>query len=82
MAIPALVLLLVVVGGRRDMESYDWGYNKGTMGFTKEMANGYSQKEACRSMLDMFFDLPGAEGIDRGDAMDGCMDALKMRPQR
>lgn len=65
----------------RDMESYDWGYNKGTMGWTQNWAS-YSKKEACESILRLYFDLPGAEGIDHGDAMDGCMDAVKKRPQR
>lgn len=76
------ILLLTVANSQRDMESYDWGYTKGTMGWTKEMASGYSQKEACQSILKLYFDLPGAKGIDRGDAMDGCMDAVKKRPQR
>ncbi len=65
----------------RDMESYDWGYNKGTMGWTQSWAS-HSKKEACEGILKMFFDLSGSEGIDHGDAMDGCMDAVKKRPQR
>lgn len=81
--IPVLIVLTLVWGGSagRDKESYDWGYNKGTMGWTQNWAN-YSQKEACQSILKLYFDLPGAKGIDHGDAMDGCMDAVKKRPQR
>ena len=85
-AVPALVLLILVlalggIGAGRDWESYNWGYNKGTQGWTQTWAN-YSKKDACESILKLFYDLPGGEGVDRGDAMEGCMDAVNKYPRR
>jgi hypothetical protein len=83
-AVPTLILIFLVGGGGslgRDWESYNWGYNKGTQGWTQSMAS-YSQDQACRSILKLFYDLPGGEGIDHGDAMEGCMDAVKKYPRR
>ena len=31
---------------------------------------------------DQCYSLPGGEGIDHGDAMEGCMDAVKKYPRR
>lgn len=51
------------------------------MGWTQNWAN-YGKKEACQGILKVFFDLPSSAGINHGDAMDGCMDAVKNRPRR
>lgn len=62
----------------RDQDSYDYGYQKGSMGFTQDYAD-YSPEKACRGILKVFLALPTGKNIHADDAMDGCMDAVKNR---
>lgn len=85
-AVPGFLLLIFVMalaGGcssGRDKDSYDYGYQKGSMGFTQSQANGTSKKQACEGVLKVFLELPTGKNINAGDAMDGCMDALNGHP--
>lgn len=76
------VIALGVGGGGRDKESYSWGYQRGTSGFTQDWAKGTSDgvKKTCQDTVDYWIDLMKKKDIDRGDAVEGCMDAVNGRP--
>ena len=82
-----LMLVLVVTvatggGSGRDKESYTWGYQRGTSGFTQDWAKGTSDgvRKTCQDTVDYWIDLMTKKDIDRGDAVEGCMDAVNGRP--
>ena len=78
--VPLLAVIALSTGGGRDEESYVYGYQKGTWDFTQSSARGTSKEKACEGVLKVMLDLPSGKKIDKGDAMDGCIDALDGRP--
>lgn len=80
--IPVVVVLLLFGGGGRDKESYAFGYRHGSSGLTKDWVRGTSDgaKKTCEEVVDFYIDLSKKEEIDRGDAVEGCVDAVNGRP--
>lgn len=76
-----VALIAIFGGGGRDQGSYDFGYQKGRMGFTQEFAGGTSDEKACDGILKGPLELPSSKNIVKSDAMQGCMDALNGHPQ-
>jgi hypothetical protein len=79
--VPVAVVLLLFSGGR-DKESYVFGYQRGSSSFTKDWARGTSDgvKGTCEDAVDYWIDLMKKKDIARGDAVEGCMDAVNGRP--
>ncbi len=77
----AVSLTLANIGGR-DKESYVFGYQRGSSGLVKDWVRGTSDgaKKTCERNVDYWLDLLDKKGIDRGDAVEGCVDAVNGRP--
>ena len=75
----AVSLTLANIGGR-DKASYTFGYQRGNSSFTQEWARGTSVEKTCQDTVDYWVRLMKPKGIDRGDAVEGCIDAVNGRP--
>lgn len=87
-AVPALVLLLVLVGGRRDEKSYDYGQTE-VVGWafplwegavtTQAVPNIKTERDACRFVVENARDFVTPQEmlhLDDSDIIDGCADKL------